>query len=271
MKTVKNIRIMLSLSVLGIMLLIAVLGPVLSAHDPLKMNRGARLQASSSTYWLGTDEYGRDVLSRLALGMRVSFGIAVGGVLVAFVLGSPFGIMAALLGRTADVLIMRTVDILLSFPPIVIAMAVMTILQPSPVNVVLVIALLYTPKVVRVAHGAALTVKEQDFIMASVAVGVGNVRLLWKHLFPNCMSPLLVQFSLNLAFAILLESGLSFLGLGPPPPAPSLGRMVAAARPYMAADVTLILIPSIVIAATTLALNILGDALRDELDPRLQT
>jgi len=220
---------------------------------------------------LGTDEFGRDILSRIIYGARPTLTVAVGASSLALVLGSLAGLVAGFYRGLLDQVLMRSLDTLLSFPPILLAMLVVGFLGPGVRNLVLVIGILFVPTFARLAYAETLRVKELEYVAAAGALGATSQRLLVQHILPNITAPLIVQFSLAMAAAILLESGLSFLGLGVVPPESSWGLMIAGARGYMAQAPNSMLWPALVIATTILAINVAGDALRDVLDPRLRS
>lgn len=249
---------------------VALLAPLISGHDPEAVNPEARVASPSRAYPLGTDEYGRDIVSRLAYGARVSLLVSLSSVAIALCVGTIVGMTAGHFGGPLELVLMRVVDGLLSFPPILLALFVITFLGPSLVNVILVVGLLYIPRFARIAHGATLSVRETEYVQASVALGATHVRTLRRAVLPNIAAPLFVQTSLGLGQAILLESGLSFLGLGAPPPTPSWGRMIEQSSRFMSLSPWPVLWPSVIVSVTVLAFNLLGDAARDLLDPRLR-
>ena len=270
-RLLRNPRITLSLAIIVLVMGAAVLAPVLAPHDPLAMRPPDRLSGPSPQYLFGTDEFGRDVLSRILWGARISLPVAFQSVALAALIGTLLGLLGAYYRGWVDTAVMRGVEVIMSFPPILLAIAVVAFLGPTTRNVVLTIAVLYIPLFARIAYGSALRVRELEFVEAARALGADDLRILRTAFLPNMTAPLTVQFSLSLGFAILLESGLSFLGLGPPPPAPSWGRMVSTGRNFMELQPYLVVFPSVVIAMTILAFNLLGDGLRDQLDPRLRT
>jgi peptide/nickel transport system permease protein len=265
-----NPRIVVSsLLLLGIVA-IAALAPWLTPQDPMLMNPSVRFQGPSAQHWLGTDEYGRDLLSRIILGSRTSLVVALLSVAVATVVGSIFGLVGSYFRGIWETLTMRTVDVLLVFPPILLAIAVVAFVGPSLPNLVGVIALLYMPRFARITYGAGLQVSQREFVEAARVIGAKAPRILWLAVLPNILAPIFIQVSLSLGFAILLESGLSFLGLGTPPPEPSWGNMVGVGRGYLRQSAWYVLWPSLAISITILCFNTLGDGLRDSLDPRLK-
>jgi len=256
------------LVVLGLAL--AALGaPVLAPHDPLEMSP-ALLAAPSPAHVLGTDSFGRDTLSRLLFGARTSLLIAALSVVAAAGIGAPLGILSATYRGAVDWVVMRAIDLILAFPPLILAIAAVTFLGTGPVKLAVIIGVLYLPTFARLAYASSLAVVQQDYLDAARALGGSTWRLMRRHVLPNIASPLIVQCSLSLGFVILVESGLSFLGLGVPPPAATWGRMVSESRNYMQRMPLLLIWPSLAIALAIGAFNMLGDGLRDVLDPRLQ-
>jgi peptide/nickel transport system permease protein len=249
---------------------VAALAPAISRYDPDAIDPALRVAGPSRVHLLGTDEYGRDITSRLAHGARISLAVSLASVAIALSVGSLVGMTAGYFGGPLELIFMRIVDGLLSFPPILLALFVITFLGPSLFNVILVIGLLYIPRFARIAHGATLSVREAEYVQASTALGATHGRTLRCAILPNIAAPLFVQTSLGLGQAILLESGLSFLGLGAPPPASSWGRMIEQSSRFMSLSPWPVIWPSVVVSATVLAFNLLGDAARDALDPRLR-
>jgi len=256
--------------VIAALLLVALFAPWLAPHDPLRTDYRSQLKGPGEKFILGADEYGRDILSRLIYGARVSLGVAFAAVCLATVFGVALGLAGGYFKGFFEHLTMRLSDVILCFPPILFAIAVVAFLGTSLINVTFVIGVLYTPRFARLVYGSVLTIKENEYIEGARALGMGQMRIIFRYILPNIMAPILVQISLSLGFAILLESGLSFLGLGAVPPTPSWGQMVAAARGYMDQSPLFLIWPSLTIAATILAFNTLGDGLRDSLDPRLR-
>lgn len=263
-------RLMIGAIVFAIVVVAALIGPLIAPHDPLEINPRITLRTFAPGYVLGTDEFGRDLLSRIVYGARPTLTVAIGATVIALVLGTLFGMVAGFFRGLLDQVIMRSLDTLLSFPPILLAMMVVGFLGPGVRNLVIVIGMLFVPTFARLAYAETLRVKELEYVSAARALGATSPRMILQHIFPNITAPLIVQFSLAMAAAILLESGLSFLGLGVVPPESSWGLMIAGARNYMAQAPNYVLWPALVIAATILAINTAGDALRDLLDPRLR-
>jgi len=266
----RHAQILIALPLLAGLVLVASLAPLLMRHDPNRLNPRVKVQPPSQTYVLGTDEFGRDILSRLAYGARITLIVAFASVVLAAVGGTALGTVAAYAGRAVEMVIMRTMDGMLCFPPILLGNFVVTFLGPSLVNLVLVIGVLYIPRFTRVVHSSTLAIRELEYVESARALGSSALRIVARAILPNILAPIMVQASLAAGHAILLESGLSFLGLGPPPPAPSWGRMVEQSGRYMQLSILPIIWPSAAISATVLGFNLLGDGLRDLLDPRLR-
>ena len=249
----------------------ALLGAVgLTPKNPIQQFRIDRLDAPDLRYLMGTDLFGRDVLSRLMLGIGQSFVIAFSAVALATFAGSIIGLFAAWWGSIFDGILMRLMDVLLAFPAILLAMLIVAIAGPGTLTSILAIAIVYTPIFARVVRGPALSLKQRDFVEAARTFGSSQYYVLTRHLLLNLVAPLTVQVTLALAWALLTEAGLSFLGLGTQPPAPSLGVMLAESKNLMTQAPWLMLFPGLAIMLGILGFNLFGDALRDILDPRTQ-
>ncbi|MBT1155397.1 ABC transporter permease [Aminobacter anthyllidis] len=250
-------------------LVVALLGAVgLTPHDPLMQYRIDRLQAPSSSYLMGTDLFGRDVMSRLMKGVGQSFTVAFFSVAFATLAGTVLGLTAAWYGKRWDTVMMRLMDVLLAFPAILLALLIVTIVGPGTWTSVAAISIVYTPIFTRVVRGPALSLKEREFVDAARTFGSSRSYILTRHLLLNLVAPLTVQVTLALAWALLTEAGLSFLGLGTQPPASSLGLMLSDARNLMEQAPWLLAFPAVAIMLSILGFNLLGDALRDILDPK---
>ncbi|GAB5448109.1 ABC transporter permease [Gymnodinialimonas sp.] len=261
----------ISLVIIGVLGLAALLGLLgVTPHDPLAQDRLARLQAPSGTYLLGTDLFGRDMLSRLMEGIGRSFAVALLSVSLAATLGTILGLTAAWFGGLWDGVAMRSMDVLLAFPAILLALLIVAILQPGLWTSVLAIAIVYTPIFTRVARGPALSLKTRSFVDAARTFRSSRTYILSRHLLGNLVAPLTVQFTLALAWALLTEAALSFLSLGTQPPHPSLGLMLSDSRNLMELAPWLLIYPAAVIMLAVLGFNLLGDALRDITDPKAQ-
>ena len=254
---------------LTLVVLVSIFAGVLSGFDPNETAVSRRLSGPSTAHLLGTDELGRDLFTRIAFGGRYSLTIALLTALGAMTAGTLFGLIAGFF-RAMDAPVMRVVDAMMSFPDILLAIALVGILGPSMLNVVLALVLVYTPRVARVVRASTLVVRELLFVEAARAVGISTLRILWRHILPNLMSPILVQASFIFAYAILAEAALSFLGVGVPPEIPTWGTMVAGSQQYAHQALWIVLFPGLAIILTALSLQLVGDGIRDLLDPRLR-
>jgi peptide/nickel transport system permease protein len=259
----------IGLVIIGVFTLAAILGLLgLTPHDPLAQDRLARLQPPGGTYLMGTDLFGRDLLSRLMVGIGQSFTVAFLSVGIAATVGTILGLTAAWFGGLWDGIAMRTMDVLLAFPAILLALLIVAILEAGLMTSVLAIAVVYTPIFTRVARGPALSLKTRSFVDAARTFGSSRSYILTRHLLGNLVAPLTVQFTLALAWALLTEAALSFLGLGTQPPNPSLGLMLSDSRNLMEMAPWMLIFPAAVIMLAVLGFNLLGDALRDIADPK---
>lgn len=256
-------------AIVGFYLLVAVLGMVgLTPHDPLAQFRIDRLHAPSAAYWMGTDLFGRDVASRLMVGVGQSFIVAFLSVAFASLAGMVLGLAAAWLGRRWDGIVMRVMDVLLAFPAILLALLIVAVAGPGTWTSVVAIGIVYTPIFTRIVRGPALSLKAREFVDAARTFGSSTRYIVTRHLLLNLVAPLTVQVTLALAWALLTEAGLSFLGLGTQPPAASLGLMLSDSRKLMETAPWLMIFPGLAIMISILGFNLLGDAMRDILDPR---
>jgi len=253
----------------GIVVLVALAAPMLAPHDPVAQIAKPLLPPGTD-YVVGTDEFGRDELSRLIAGARVSLYVGGLAVLIALGLGGTTGVIAGFYGGWVDDVTMRCMDILLSLPALVLAIAITSILGPSLTNVMLAIGIVYAPTFARVARGPTLAVVQVPYIEAARSVGASNLAIVLRHILPNISAPILVQTTVSLSTAILTEAALSFLGLGTQPPTASWGLMLSAARQYMLIDPWVAVLPGCAIAVTVFGFNLLGDGLRDLLDPQMR-
>ncbi|WP_219267454.1 ABC transporter permease [Pseudomonas sp. Xaverov 259] len=255
---------------LVVLIALALMGLVWSPFDPLKIDLIARFQAPSAAHWLGTDEFGRDVFSRLLIGARTSLWVSLLTVTVAVLAGTVIGMLAGYLRGWTDRVLMMFNDALLAFPGILMALGIMAIIGASKYGIVLALGIAYTPSVVRVVRGTVLSLRELEYIEASRVIGNSELYTMLRHIAPNCLAPLCVLATSMFGWALLSESALSFLGLGVPPPAATWGNMLASSRPYIASAPWLGVFPGLFICLTLLAINLFGDALRDRLDPRMR-
>ncbi|MBD7938799.1 ABC transporter permease [Cytobacillus sp. Sa5YUA1] len=262
------------LAVLGLIIIIlqiamALLAPIIATHDPVKQDLSAsELPVFSEGHWLGTDNYGRDVWSRIVYGSQISLLVGI----VAVVLGLLGGVTLGLLGgyyKKLDGVIMRFVDLLFSFPGILLAMLIIAVLGTSLVNVAIAISIWSIPSCARIVRGSVLSIKEKEYIMAMKSVGASDLRIMIKHILPNCFAPIIVFATMRMATAILSTAALSYLGLGAQPPTPEWGSMISQGQAFMWSSPHLTIVPGIAIMLTVFAFNVLGDGLRDAIDPNM--
>jgi peptide/nickel transport system permease protein len=260
---------MLGATLLVLFGLMAIFAGQVSPYDPIHQDFRIEREAPSATHLMGTDEFGRDVFSRVVWGARVS--LQAGGVAasIALVAGLFLGMTAAYYRGRTDGLVMRLMDVLLSFPYLLLAIGIVAILGPGLLTAMIAIGIVYIPNYARVVRGAVLSVGARDFVEAARAVGARDRRVMWQHVLPNVLAPIIVQATLNVGTAIIDTAGLSFLGLGTQPPTPDWGNMLSAGRSYIIDSPWIATFPGLAILATVLAFNLVGDALRDALDPRL--
>jgi peptide/nickel transport system permease protein len=246
---------------------IALLAPWIAPYDPYALS-AEMLGKPSAAHWLGTDQLGRDLLSRIIYGARISLQVGVVSVGVALAAGVTIGVVGGYAGKWIDSLLSRVTDVLFSIPDILLALAVMAVLGASTTNLMIAIGIVYTPIFARIARGAVLSMKDSLYIEAARSIGVGHLAIMVRHILPNIMAPLIVQTTLSFAFAILSEAALSFLGLGAEPDTPSWGVMLSEGKDWMESVWWIAVFPGLAITLAVLSFNILGDGLRDALDPR---
>ncbi len=246
----------------------ALFGSVLAPHDPNQMNFGALFAPPSVAHPFGTDEFGRDLFSRVLYGAGVSVKVAFIAVGISAVAGVTLGLLAGYTGGWLDEVVMRFMDVFFALPAVLLAIVVMAILGRGVENAMIAIAIVYAPIFARVTRGAVIAVRDNEFVNAARALGQGRLRIMFMHVLPNAMGPVIVQTSLSLAFAILAEAALSFFGLGTQPPDPSWGRMLSEGRAYLRQAPWIGIFPGLAIMVSVLGFNLLGDGLRDVLDPR---
>ena len=260
----------IGLALVLVYVIVALFAGILSPYEPLDQHTKDRLQPPSPTYWLGTDDFGRDILSRLMHGATNSLRVALLSVAFACAVGTALGTVAGYTGGLLDNVIMRVMDVFFAFPAILLALTIVAALGPGAGNTILAIAVVYTPIFARVARGPVLSLKQMEFVEAARATGDRLPRILLRHILPNSLAPIIVQISLALSWAMLTEAGLSFLGLGTIPPAPSWGSMLSDSRKLMEIAPWMAVFPGLAIMLGVLGFNLLGDGLRDALDPRLK-
>ena len=259
-----------ALAVIALFAIGAVLASVVAPYDPLAQDLASRLQPPSQAHWLGTDQLGRDLLSRILYGARISLIVGVVVVALAGALGTFVGLIAGYAAGLADEGLMRLTEVFLAFPPLILAMAIAGALGPSLGNAIIAIAAVTWAVYARLSRGQVLSLRRREYVEAARAIGAGRTRIIARHLLPNAIAPLLVQASFDMGSAIISAAGLSFIGFGAQPPTPEWGVMISEGRNFISTEPWLSLFPGLAILLTVGAFNLLGDALRDTLDPRLR-
>ncbi|TSB44654.1 ABC transporter permease [Alkalicoccobacillus porphyridii] len=252
------------------LIIVSMIGPQFTSLNPNSGDYAVKLQGPSADHWFGTDHHGRDIFTRIIHGMSLTFYVGFSSVALGAIVGTIFGVISGYYGGRLDNIIMRITDVLLAFPGILLALAIVSVLGPSMNNVIIAVALFSVPVFARIARGSALTVRKLEYVDAVKALGASDFRIIFKHILPNITSPLIVQATLSIATAILTAAGLSFLGLGAQPPTPEWGAMLADGRNYMYDAGHVALFPGLAIVLVVLAFNLFGDGLRDALDPKLR-
>lgn len=258
------------LGIISILVILAIFAPLIAPYDPIQISPRDAYQAPSAKFLLGTDEYGRDLLSRVIFGSRVSLSVGIISVSISLVLGSILGLIAGYFMGVVDIILTRIMDILYSFPAILLALVFIALIGSGIDRVMVAIGLVYTPLFARLARGSALTERGKLYVEAAVMGGSKNFRIIRKHILPNAMAPIIVQASLAMSYAILAEAALSFLGLGTQPPTPSWGIMLSKGRDLISHSPWISIWPGLAIMLVVFGFNVLGDGLRDALDPRLK-
>jgi peptide/nickel transport system permease protein len=255
---------------LAVVLVAALFAGMLAPDDPLSMTVMDRMKSPSLRHLMGTDDFGRDIFSRVLYGARISLQVGAAVMLFTVAIGVLFGLLSGYFPRL-DGPIMRVMDAMMAFPAILFGIAIMAVLGPKTINVVIALSVVYAPRTVRILRASVLATKQLDYVEAVRAQAAGHLRILFRHILPNCMSPLVVQATFNFAYAVLAEASLSFVGAGAPPPTPSWGNILSEGRIYMQSAPWITIFPGLAIAVTVLGLNLAGDGLRDVLDPRMKT
>jgi len=256
------------LMVLAVLVFVGIFGVRIAPYEINEINIAERLQPPSGTHWFGTDDLGRDVFSRVVVAARVSLQVGFIAVGFALFLGVPIGLVAGYYRGWIDAVLMRTMDVLFSFPAILLAIAILAVLGPGIGNAMIAIGLVYTPIFARITRGSVLVAAEEVYVRAARSLGARDGRIIFRHILPNVMAPIIVQTTLSLAFAILSEAALSFLGLGVQPPNPAWGRMLSEGRNFFSQAPWMGIFPGVAILVTVMAFNFVGDGLRDALDPK---
>jgi peptide/nickel transport system permease protein len=265
-----NIPALIAAAVLILLVLVAIFGPALVPYDPRAMDLDSLRQPPGAAHPLGTDSKGRDILSRIVSGARVSFAVGIAASALSLCIGVVLGLCAGYFGGKVDVLLLQIFDIFLAFPSLLLAIGISAVMQPGLTSAMLAITLVGWAGFARLVRGVTLSLKEQTYVEASRALGASSARILSKHILPNALPLLLVAGSLRVGGFILLEAALSFLGLGVQPPTPTWGSMISLNRAYIGSAPWMVIFPGLAISITVISFNVLGDFLRDKLDPRLQ-
>ena len=266
----RNRLVVFGAGIVAVIVVLAAFASVVTRYDPTEMRVVDALRAPSAAHPFGTDRFGRDVLSRTIHGSRIALGVALSSITLAFVLGTLLGVIGGYAGGWPDLAIGRTMDVLFSFPTLILAIGIAAMLGPGLDNAALAIAVVYAPLFSRVARGPVIAERAKDYVSAALALGAGPLRMAFRHILPNVMAPLIVQVSIGLAYAILTEAALSYLGLGTQPPAPSWGTMLNEGRTYLETAPWMSVFPGVAIMLAVLGFNLLGDGLREVLDPQLR-
>ena len=266
----RNRKAMIGLGLVTVLVVTALFAPFIAPYPVQETNIPERSQAPSLDHPFGTDNIGRDIFSRVVMGSRISLYVGFGSIAAALLVGTTIGVVSGYYGGLIDEALMRVMDAIMSFPAILLALTVVVVIGPDLNNVVVTLAFVYTPYIARVGRSAALSASNEPYVEAAVARGEGNGYIVFREVLPNCLAPLLVQGSINIAFAMLLEASLSFLGLGAQPPTPSWGLMINIGRGFMQQAPWMILFPGLAIALAVVGFNMLGDGLRDVLDPKVE-
>jgi len=264
----RNRVALLGAAIVLAVVVLALFAPLLATHDPLQTSFMSIRKAPSATFWLGSDELGRDVYSRMLFGARASLMAGLVSVLIALIVGVPFGLVSGYFGGWIDSVVSRCTEALLAIPFLILAIALAAFLGPSLTNAMIAIGVSAAPKFIRLARGQVLAVKNEDYVQSSRALGASDTRIIVRHILPNIMPPLIVQATITIATAIIAEASLSFLGLGLQPPHPSWGSMLNTAKNFMTQAPWMSIFPGSAIFLAVLGFNLLGDGLRDALDPR---
>jgi len=265
----RNTKAMIGLTIVLALILVATFAPLIAPYEYDTTSIEDRTEAPSVEHPFGTDDLGRDIFSRVVLGSRISLYVGFGAISVALAVGAIIGVVAGYAGGLTDEVLMRVMDAAMAFPPVLLALTLLVVLGPELINVIIALAFVYTPYIARVSRSAALAERNEAYVEAAVARGEENNYIIFSEVLPNCMAPLLVQASLNVAFAMLAEASLSFLGLGAQPPTPSWGLMINTGRGFMQTAPWMVIFPGVAIAITVIGFNMLGDGLRDVLDPKV--
>ncbi|MDF2682581.1 MAG: hypothetical protein K0R47_3771 [Brevibacillus sp.] len=266
----KNKRAMAGLWMVLVFLVVAIFAPWIAPHDPFEQNMQVMLEAPSIHHFFGTDEFGRDIFSRVIYGAQISLMIGIVGVLISIVFGVALGTISGYFGGFVDSLVMRIMDIFMAFPSFLLALAIVSVLGPGMINVMIAIGIFSVPTFARISRSSVISIKNKEYIEAARAMGGTHLFIIWKHILPNSIAPIIVLSTMRIATAILTAAGLSFLGMGAQPPTPEWGAMLSTGREYLRTAPHVSTIPGLAIMFMVLAFNMLGDGLRDALDPKMK-
>lgn len=266
----KNKRAMVGLWMVILFVLVAICARWIAPYDPIEQNMESMLQPPSADHLFGTDEFGRDILSRVIYGAQISLMVGIVGVLISIFFGVALGTISGYFGGWADALIMRIIDIFMAFPSFLLALAIVSVLGPGMINVMIAIGIFSIPTFARISRSSVISVKNKEYIEAAKSMGAANALIIFKHVIPNSIAPIIVLSTLRIATAILTAAGLSFLGMGAQPPTPEWGAMLSTGREYLRTSPHVSTIPGLAIMFMVLAFNMLGDGLRDALDPKIK-
>jgi peptide/nickel transport system permease protein len=258
------------LVIIVVLAAVAIFGPALTPYDPIDQSFRIKLRPPSAEHLLGTDEFGRDIFSRIIVGTRVALAVGTVPVLIALLVGVTLGLVAGYYGKAIDQVLMRVIDVMLAFPWLLLAIGIMAVLGPGIRNVMIAVAIVYIPAFARIVRGSVLSIKEKEYVEAARAMGQPDRRILFQHVLANAWAPIIVLATLSIGQAIIYAAGLSFIGLGTQPPDPDWGNMLSSGREYLRDAPWLGFFPGLAILITVLAFNLFGDGLRDALDPRLR-
>jgi peptide/nickel transport system permease protein len=257
--------------IIVLLILMAVFAPVITPYDPVEQNLRARFEAPSLTHWFGTDEFGRDIFTRVAYGARISLYVGTLIVLISITGGTVLGLLAGFVGGWLDIVLQQIVEIWVAFPSLLLALALFSAFEPSLTMLIVIVGIGGIPGDFRIVRGVTLSLREYDFVESARALGARRLRLVAKHVFPGVVAPLIVSASLSFPGAILATAALSFIGFGAQPPTPEWGAIIAGGRAYLRTEWWIATMPGVVLAVTVLGLNLFGDGLRDVLDPRMNS
>ncbi len=266
----RNRGAVIGLIIIGLFTLAALFAPILAPHDPTETSLTNRLRPADAEHWMGTDELGRDLLSRMLYGSRISLGIGLISVAIGTGLGVPLGAVSGYLGGRFDIVVQRFIDIMIAFPGILLAIVIVTVLGVGVENVMIATGIASVPIYARLVRGSVLAAKEQSYVTAARAAGIGHASIIFRHILPNCLAPIIVQSTFQIATSILWAAGLGFLGLGAQAPTPEWGAILSNGRDYIRSAHHLTTYPGLAILCMVLGFNLVGDGLRDALDPKMR-